>query len=95
MYNLVHARDPRMTDAMRGSEISRCAYLGSRTMTDHDNDALLTAMAEMRDHVAAEVLFSRYERMAYGLAYNLVRNPSLAEEAVQNAMVRIWRFAHT
>ncbi|HUR84052.1 MAG TPA: sigma-70 family RNA polymerase sigma factor [Solirubrobacteraceae bacterium] len=40
---------------------------------------------------AYEVLYTRVEGAAYGLARQLTRNPALAEEVTQDAFVTIWR----
>ena len=38
-------------------------------------------------------LFSTYGRLAYGIALRVVRDPSLAEDAVQDAFLSIWKTA--
>jgi len=38
-------------------------------------------------------LFSAYGRLAYGIALRIVRDPGLAEDAVQDAFLTIWKTA--
>ncbi len=54
------------------------------------DDQLLYAIAHNRDEVAFSRLFKRYRHVAYNLAQYLIRDPELAEEAVQEAMLGIW-----
>lgn len=63
------------------------------TSVEPSDAALMLAVAERRDVAAFEMLYHRYERPAYNLArYLTVSSPS-AEEAVQEAMMRVWRSA--
>lgn len=62
----------------------------------HDRDAqLLLAIAERQDRDAFGELFDRFQRPAYSLAQYLTRDRDLAEEAVQEAFLRVWRSAKT
>lgn len=54
---------------------------------------LLRRIAQDRDHAAFQDLYGHISKPAYNLALHLTRDASLAEEAVQDAMVRVWRFA--
>ena len=40
-------------------------------------------------------LFSAYGRLAYGIALRVLRDPGLAEDAVQDAFLSIWKSART
>ncbi|MCK6475033.1 MAG: sigma-70 family RNA polymerase sigma factor [Planctomycetes bacterium] len=61
-----------------------------------DRDAqLLLAIAERQDRDAFGELFDRFQRPAYSLAQYLTRDRDLAEEAVQEAFLRVWRSAKT
>lgn len=65
-------------------------------MATQDRDAqLLLAIAERQDRDAFGELFERYQRPAYSLAQYLTRDRDLAEEAVQEAFLRVWRSAKT
>ena len=56
---------------------------------DHD---LLAACAE-GDEQALGSLYDRFGKVAYGLALRVVRDPALAEDAVQEAFLAVWRQA--
>ena len=45
------------------------------------------------DSNALMSLYDRYNRLAFGLAYRILGNPSLAEEAVQDAFFQVWNRA--
>ena len=49
-------------------------------------------MARGEDSALGE-LYDRFGRIAYGLALRVVRDPTLAEDAVQDAFVDVWRSA--
>lgn len=56
---------------------------------------------ELMVHIAAGdapslmALYDRYNRLAFGLAYRILQNPSIAEEAVQDAFLQAWNRAST
>lgn len=54
-----------------------------------DDRALLDAVGR-RNREAFETLFCRCQQSAFALALQITDNPSLAEEAVQEAMLRVW-----
>jgi len=45
------------------------------------------------DASALMSLYDRYNRLAFGLAYRILGNPALAEEAVQDAYLQVWNRA--
>jgi len=54
---------------------------------------LLSAMAG-QDRRAAETLYRRIGARLYGGAWRILRDKGLAEDAVQEAFVKIWKNAH-
>jgi RNA polymerase sigma-70 factor (ECF subfamily) len=58
------------------------------------DDELITAVAR-GDQPALLALYDRHGRMGYGLAYRILGDAGAAEEAVQDAYLRIWRRAST
>jgi RNA polymerase sigma factor (sigma-70 family) len=56
------------------------------------DEALIGGIARADETALAE-LYDRYGRAAYGLALRVLRDPSLAEDAVQEAFLHVWRSA--
>jgi RNA polymerase sigma-70 factor (ECF subfamily) len=63
-------------------------------MTDPgaDDDELIAAVAR-GEHPALLALYDRHGRVAYGLAYRVLGDAGAAEEAVQDAFLRVWQRA--
>jgi RNA polymerase sigma-70 factor (ECF subfamily) len=59
----------------------------------HLSDEAVVALVARSDEVALAELYDRYGRPAYGLALRVLRDEALAEDAVQEAFLTIWRGA--
>ncbi len=59
----------------------------------HLSDEALVALAARSEQSALAELYDRYGRPAYGLALRVLRDDALAEDAVQEAFLALWRTA--
>ncbi len=57
----------------------------------HLSDEALVALAARSEQSALAELYDRFGRPAYGLALRILRDESLAEDAVQEAFLTLWR----
>jgi RNA polymerase sigma-70 factor (ECF subfamily) len=63
-----------------------------RQLSDLSDEAVVGLMARGQEDALAE-LYDRHGRVAYGLALRVVRDPSHAEDSVQEAFLDAWRSA--
>jgi RNA polymerase sigma-70 factor (ECF subfamily) len=59
----------------------------------HLSDEALVALVARSDDTALAELYDRFGRSSYGIALRVLRDPALAEDAVQDAFLTVWRSA--
>ncbi len=81
---------------MQANARSVVAFPAARVMPKdlaHLSDEALVALVVRSEQAALAELYDRYGRVAYSLAHRVLRDPALAEDAVQEAFLSVWRSA--
>ena len=76
---------PRRTSVVRSVPVARDLA--------HLSDEAIVALVARSDETALAELYDRFGRVAYGLALRMLRDQSLAEDAVQEGFLSVWRNA--
>ena len=71
----------------------RDAPMRARRDHAHLSDEALVALVARGHESALAELYDRLGRVAYGLAFRILRDESLAEDAVQEGFLNLWRSA--
>ena len=76
------------------SQIAAISKTGTEIQTKAEpaDEELVSAICKGEEY-AIEMLYERYHRYAYSLAYRILRDPLAAEDIVQDAFLSIWRKA--
>ena len=85
------ARPDHRPTVARNTRAGRVSTVGMPAST-RDDHALLAACAD-GDGQALATLYDRFGTVAYRLAVRVLRDPALAEDAVQEAFLAVWRQA--
>lgn len=73
--------------------VSLSSAVGRDEPAEGSTDEQILEAVALGDGDALGVLFDRFGRLAYGLAFRILRDQTLAEDAVQEAFLAVWRSA--
>ena len=73
--------------------IGTASSLGGAAELAHLSDEALVALIARGDERALAAFYTRFGRVAYGLALRVLRDAALAQDAVQDAFLGAWRTA--
>jgi RNA polymerase sigma-70 factor (ECF subfamily) len=78
-----------MLYSLTASEITRIPMFEQPSPTDIE----LMQRIERQDQVALALLYARYGKPMYSLTFRILQNTVMAEEATQDAFLKVWRLA--
>jgi RNA polymerase sigma-70 factor (ECF subfamily) len=65
--------------------------VNSSSMSSAQDDAALLTLVQGGDDRAMTALFDRYSKVVYSVALRVLRDPSAAEDILQDVFMQIWR----
>src|SRR5260221_11456842 len=72
--------------------LALAGLMATRELAHLSDEALLALVARSEESALAEV-YDRFGSVAYGLALRVLRDEGLAQDAVQDAFLAVWRTA--
>src|SRR6266511_3438251 len=84
---------PNQTALLSESEAMRETPRRMPRAFAHLSDEAVVALVARSDETALGELYDRFARVAYGLAFRILRDRALAEDAVQEGFMTAWRTA--
>jgi RNA polymerase sigma-70 factor, ECF subfamily len=75
------------------SGLAERAAVGGSAVNAASDEALIARLAAGVDEPALSELYDRYQALMYGLALRITRDTAMAQDAVQEAFIGVWRNA--